>query len=449
MTSFQFPTDFIQRVTADPFLGSELLDALNESAPISVRYNPMKSKPSLPVSGEVTWCSDAVYLKERPVYTLDPLFHAGCYYPQEAGSMVIDSVLQQLDLPNDPLVLDLCGAPGGKSTLLLSFLRNQGLLVANEVIQNRSRILKENCSKWGYSNIVVTNNDPSDFKRLPSFFDLALVDAPCSGEGMFRKDPDARKEWSADNVRLCASRQRRILGDVWNSIKPGGIVLYSTCTFNAAENEENVKWVQDELGARLITVELPIEFKEGRNGVGSYAMPGKLDAEGFYIAVLQKTEGVMSSQNKRKDKKNKSNELSQEKDMSVFQEKVRLEGMKFWRWRDLILSMPENVEKEMLQVYNALRIVKLGTEIGTMARKGFVPSHDLSMNVALRRVEDCIVLNKEQALMYLKGETFDIQGNRGMQMVSFAEEPLGWIKHLGNRFNNAYPKEWRIKMKLK
>ena len=459
MQTPDFHPDFKKRIENDLFPGVSLLEALNDEVPVSIRRNPLKVASELPIESEIHWCKNAFYLKERPVFTLDPLFHAGSYYPQEAGSMVIDSVLRQLELPNDPIILDLCGAPGGKSTLVLSFLNESGLLVSNEVIQSRSRILKENCVKWGFSNSIVTNNDPSDFQRLPNFFDAILVDAPCSGEGMFRKDPASRSEWSEDNVSLCSARQKRILGNIWSSLKPGGFIIYSTCTFNADENEENVAWLQSEFAAEVQTVIMPESFVSGRNDVGDYAIPGKTKAEGFFIAVLRKPEDISFSVSKKtkhgakgkaKGKsKAKNDGLSQEKDLSPIQDFVKLDGTVVWRWKEYLLGMPENVADCAMAVYDSMRIVKLGTEIGTLARKGFVPSHDLSMIASLRKVTNSIELAREEALKYLRGETFALSGKRGVQMVSFQNEPLGWIKHLGNRFNNGYPKEWRIKMKLK
>lgn len=286
--SHPFPEAFKQRVENDPFLGTPLLEALNQTAPVSVRLHPLKQKAALTFSEKIAWCEHAFYLKERPSFTLDPLFHAGCYYPQEAGSMVLDTVLKQLDLPSEPSILDLCAAPGGKSTLIASFLNNNGLLVSNEVIQARARILTENTTKWGYTNTVVTNNDPKDFERLNEFFDVIVVDAPCSGEGMFRKDLKARDEWSEENVQICSSRQKRIVMDVWDSLKPGGFLIYSTCTFNSAENEDTISWYLNELAATSVKLEMPEELVAGRNDIGHYCLPGKTVSEGFYIAVLQK-----------------------------------------------------------------------------------------------------------------------------------------------------------------
>lgn len=233
MKKVELPKAFVERVSQDPFLGNSLLQALDTEQPIAIRINSSKGNCATAEAfgdmrsvfedlEEIPWSKNGFYLKERPIFTLDPHFHGGRYYPQEAGSQFIDSILRQLDLPEEPIVLDLCAAPGGKSTLIADFLQGKGLLLANEVIQNRSKILKENLTKWGAKNSLVSNNDPQDFEGLKSIFDCILIDAPCSGEGMFRKDPDARNEWSTEAVNLCAGRQKRIVMDVWDSLKPNG-----------------------------------------------------------------------------------------------------------------------------------------------------------------------------------------------------------------------------------
>jgi len=219
----------------------QFLTSLENSPVISVRKNPKKITDLWIDNEKVPWCNEGYYLSQKPIFTLDPLFHAGCYYPQEASSMVVDWILRQIiSIPDNPIVLDLCAAPGGKSTLLASWMDGKGLLVANEIIRNRSLILLENMVKWGYPNCVVTQNSPSDFSPLRHFFDIILVDAPCSGEGMFRKEKKAAEEWSESNAAMCAVRQRKILDEIWGSLKPGGILIYSTCTFNPSKNEENI-----------------------------------------------------------------------------------------------------------------------------------------------------------------------------------------------------------------
>jgi 16S rRNA C967 or C1407 C5-methylase (RsmB/RsmF family)/NOL1/NOP2/fmu family ribosome biogenesis protein len=437
-----FPKDFIDRVSADGYLGAELLTALNTEPPVSIRLNPHKTKPTLEFSDPIQWCLNAWYLEARPQFTLDPLFHAGCYYPQEAGSMVLDSVLRQLGLIDAPKILDLCAAPGGKSTLIASFLGNKGLLVSNEVIQSRARILKENLTKWGYSNTVVSNNDPRDFERLPHFFDVIVADAPCSGEGMFRKDLASRNEWSTDNVQICAARQKRIVSDVWEALRPGGFFIYSTCTFNEQENELNVLFMKEELGAEIVDIDLPSPIQPGRNDIGNYCIPGKTESEGFYIAVLKKADG--------KEKNSKWTTKEDVRPMKSNEEIERFsksEGIDFYQWNEKILALPQIEATAMMHVLSQLRIVKFGTLIGEMQRKGIQPHEELALNPFLLNYDQTIELDKEAALNFLRGDTFTLPGEIGYTIIAHQGQALGWIKHLGNRFNNLYPKDWRIRMR--
>jgi NOL1/NOP2/sun family putative RNA methylase len=438
------PEDFKKRVENDAFLGTELLTALETDSPVSIRRNPLKTEAELPILKEIPWCKDAFYLTERPFFTKDPLFHAGTYYPQEAGSMFLETVLNQLALPENPFVLDLCAAPGGKSTLIASFLNNEGLLISNEVIQARSKILKENMTKWGVTNSIVTNNDPADFQRIPDFFDLIVVDAPCSGEGMFRKDHASRNEWSQSNVDLCAARQKRIVMDVWESLQPGGFLVYSTCTFNTQENEENIAWLLNELQAEIVPIETT-HFKKGRNDVGNYALPSLVDTEGFFICVLQK----QGTRNQLKLKLNKKAEVTAIKDISPLTEFADLNEMKAIQWTNYSFAVSAKFTEEIIYLQNQMRVIKMGTELGEIAKKGLIPHEALVLNPKLLRNDlPKIELDLAQALSYLHGDTFSIEGKHGFNVMQFQNEPLGWIKHIGNRFNNLYPKEWRIRMKI-
>ncbi|MES2799080.1 MAG: rRNA cytosine-C5-methyltransferase [Bacteroidota bacterium] len=444
-----FPTAFENRVKNDSFLGNDLLTALNENPPVSLRLNSLKQIDQKQLSDlqfdkQIAWCENAFYLKERPIFTLDPLFHAGCYYPQEAGSMVLDKILRSLTLPDQPIVLDLCAAPGGKSTLISSFLNEKGLLVSNEVIRNRAQILKENLTKWGATNVVVTNNDPKDFERLPHFFDVVVCDAPCSGEGMFRKDFNSRNEWSESNVELCAGRQKRIVSDVWESLKPNGFFIYSTCTFNEQENEKNVQFICEQLGADLIKIELQPTLKKGRNEYGNYCLPNLVNTEGFFIAVLQKYD---DSKAKTKFENKKEFKQVEAKTMGI-SDFTKEQNIQFFQWNDLILAFPQSSSQEILHLIAKLHIVKAGTTIGDLTRKGVNPHHELALNQHLCHYTQRLELTREQALGYLHGDTFSLDGTHGFQLITFKQQPLGWIKHLGNRFNNLYPKEWRIRMKI-
>ncbi len=252
-----FPSAF--KTQMQSLLGEEYPSfekAYETKAPVSIRVNARKYPKALSLS-KVAWASQGYYLEERPVFTLDPVFHGGAYYVQEASSMFLEQAFKQHVDPEAALnVLDLCAAPGGKSTHILSLINDQSLLVANEVIKSRAYILKENLQKWGNSNVVITHSDPERFSAMKGFFDVMVVDAPCSGEGLFRRDEEAMKEWSPENVQLCVSRQQRILEAVWGCLKPGGILVYSTCTFNTKEDEENLDWLRKEYESESLPLKL-------------------------------------------------------------------------------------------------------------------------------------------------------------------------------------------------
>ena len=284
-----FPAEFINNLHASigPQRAGRVLEALAAAPEVSVRVNPFKSSLAAlrehfgSLAGEpVPWApQEGFYLQERPSFTLDPWFHAGAYYVQEASSMYVgvlfEHALDALGRRTGLRILDLCAAPGGKTTQLLSHLDASSLLVANEVVPARATVLAENVARWGCSNVAVTQSDPSAFSSMNGFFDGGVVDAPCSGEGMFRKDERAVSEWSPDHVRLCAARQRRIVGDVWPSLVPDGFLIYSTCTFNRYENEDNVDWICTELGGSCL---------EKR-----HFYPGEDRGEGFFAALIRKS----------------------------------------------------------------------------------------------------------------------------------------------------------------
>jgi 16S rRNA C967 or C1407 C5-methylase (RsmB/RsmF family)/NOL1/NOP2/fmu family ribosome biogenesis protein len=443
MTKIALPKDFVSRVQNDAFLGQDLLDALETEQPIAIRFNSSKNKQLFTDTTTIPWSKNGVYLTERPSFTLDPLFHAGCYYPQEAGSQFLDAILRQIELPLHPIVLDLCAAPGGKSTLIADYLNGRGLLVANEVIQNRSKILKENLVKWGATNTLVSNNDPAQFGGLTSVFDCIVVDAPCSGEGMFRKDHQARNEWSENNVDLCVGRQRRIVMDVWDSLKEDGFLIYSTCTFNRQENEDNVQWLLTETGGEIVPLTIN-HAKSDREKLGYYCLPHLIDTEGFYFAVIQKKNGK-----KPKKMKPAKSLVTPLKDNSFLTPFVTSQQVSFVQWSDFAFAIPSGFI-ELIQLFHSeLRLIKMGTECGEISRKGLIPNESLALNAEiLNQTIPVHELTKHDALRYLHGDTFPLNGPVGFGIVSYEGIPLGWIKNLGNRFNNLYPKEWRIRMRI-
>jgi 16S rRNA C967 or C1407 C5-methylase (RsmB/RsmF family)/NOL1/NOP2/fmu family ribosome biogenesis protein len=442
-----FPEKFKSYVLNDSFLEGEiLLEALNTISPVAIRFNPFKKEPVFQEKKNVLWCESAFYLNERPVYTLDPLFHAGCYYPQETGSMFLDYVLKNIDLPENPIVLDLCAAPGGKSTLIASFLKNKGLLVSNEVIQSRAQILKENIIKWGTYNNIVTNNDPKEFGKLEGIFDVLVIDAPCSGEGMFRKDPKSRNEWSEENVELCAGRQKRIVADCWDSLKNGGYLIYSTCTFNHHENEENIQWIMNEFDGELIDLKTDL-LPKGRNNIGNYGLPSKVQTEGFFIAVIQK-KGEQNEQISKKTKINQDKNISKFKESNALRAYINIDNLEIFQFKEHLFGVKKEFTELFFYFKQNLKIIHFGTEIGEISRKGIIPHEYLPFSTLICNELPKIELTKEQALQYLKGETFQIPGTHGYNLMTYQNQILGFIKHLGNRFNNLYPKEWRIRMKI-
>lgn len=290
-------------------LGSQFpsfLASLQDPPPVSIRVNPFKNNHNN-IFSPVPWSQYGIYLPSRPAFTLDTHFHAGSYYVQEASSMFLEQALKQSVNLNTPLnVLDLCAAPGGKSTHLLSLLNRQSLLVSNETIRSRATILSENIQKWGYPNAIVTNNDPRDFQQLKGFFDVIVVDAPCSGEGLFRKDPEAMNEWSADHVQLCSNRQKRIVADVWDALRENGVLIYCTCTYNENENEKNLKWLQENYQVEFLKLTTDTSWgieEVSENKIFAYRFfPHQAKGEGFFISVMRKTEPAFVTTLKSKKK---------------------------------------------------------------------------------------------------------------------------------------------------
>lgn len=472
-------TDYTRNLLGDEDY-MRLTAALESEQPVSIRLNPLKPFAFQLGEDEVPWCASGFYLKERLTFTFDPLFHAGCYYVQEASSMFVEQVLRQHWGEEPAVMLDLCAAPGGKSTHVRSILPENSLLIANEVIRNRSQILSENLAKWGHTGVVVTNNDPSDFTPLKDLFDIILTDVPCSGEGMFRKDPVAVSEWSLENVEVCWRRQRRIISDIWPCLKPGGILIYSTCTYNTKENEENIRWIRDEFGAEV----LPLDVAEDWNITGNLLpgehfpvyrfLPYKTKGEGFFLAVLRKpgmssrkawderlsvrgkvsvTPGVRGGNAKGKGRKPqgkgmKTPGLSKEQ-LSVFRNWIPAsDEYEFIQSDGSVSAFPKCYLPELSALQSALRIVQAGVGIAEQKGKDWIPNHALAMSRilgpdAFPREE----ISYGQAIAYLRKEavTLSDAAPRGVVLLTYKDIPLGFVKNIGNRANNLYPQEWRIR----
>ena len=392
----QLPADFVaetRRIMGDERY-NRFVGAFDEEAPTSIRVNP--SKVSLANGERVPWCSEGYYLADRPQFTFDPLLHAGCYYVQEASSMFVTHVLRncQLSIVNYQLALDMCAAPGGKSTALRSVLLPDCVLISNEPMGNRAQILLENVTKWGAPNHIVTNNYPRDFRKAKLKFDFILCDVPCSGEGMFRKDPNSISEWSAQNVEKCWQLQREIVADAWECLNPGGLLIYSTCTYNTKENEENIRWILDTYDAQVLDIPVDPSWNitgsllQGFNEPVYRFIPGITRGEGLFVCALRKQGDSGSTKNCK---------------LSIIRSSsAGLQG-----------------KNSQLKVLSA----------------------------EFEKSDVCVDVDFATALKYLRGEALVLPSDtpRGIVTVTYQGQPLGPAKNIGNRANNLYPKPWRIK----
>ena len=397
-------------------LAARVKDALGQDAPTSVRLNPFKKSEllNLPVLRDVAWSPQGKILSSRPCFTLDPLMHAGAYYVQDSSAMIVGHVLRQMAgkfAGKDGIcVLDLCAAPGGKTTDAAASLRgmfgDSFRLLANEVIRQRAGALADNASTWGDPAVSVCSSDAAVIgKALEGRFDIIIADVPCSGEGMFRKDEEAVRQWSPDNVELCAARQKRIISDVWPALKEGGILIYSTCTFNRRENDDNALWIAQNLGAQIIP---PKEFNapkmdgyDGplRTGAGLLMLPPLVPGEGQWVCAMTKEGG------KR--------------------------GKDAGSWSGVNVIWDSS--RKYLQKGRD-RIPTADLVLDFTAQRGIFPEVELSRQEALR------FLHKDS--LYLP------DAPRGFLTLTYGSLPLGLVKNLGTRANNLHPSSRRILMDI-
>ena len=435
-----------------PDEGAALCRALDGPSCVSLRLNPGKPGTGFAAERAVPWCAEGRYLPGRPAFTFDPLLHAGCYYVQEASSMFIEQACRRMDTPPRRL-LDLCAAPGGKSTLWRSLMPAGTLLVANEPVRTRAQVLAENLAKWGQPDVVVTQALPERFAALPGFFDVVAADVPCSGEGMFRKDPAARDEWSASAPARCAERQFGIVRDAWPALCEGGYLVYSTCTFNRLEDEDNVVRICEELGAE--PVEVPLDPAWGivgdatGRGLPVYRfLPHRAKGEGFFLALLRKTAACPGTGSGRRTRRTRSGG-------------VRTELRAAARWLHdsgefrLVQSAPERVAAvrasladDVARVTEAAGALSAGLPLAELRGRKAAPAHELALSPLLAadafpRVE----LDRPAALAYLRREAVTLPPDvpRGYVVATFGGHALGFLNQLGPRANNLYPAEWRIR----
>ena len=394
----------------------------------------------------VPWCKHGYYLAERPSFTLDPIFHGGAYYVQDASSMFLWQVLlQTINNTNNKKVLDVCAAPGGKSTLLANYFID-GLIVSNEVIKSRVPVLVENITKWGAANVVVTNNDPSHFKSVENYFDLVVVDAPCSGSGLFRKNKDAIQEWSENNVNLCSQRQQRIVADILPCLKEDGIIIYSTCSYSKEENENTIDWLMDEFDMVSIAIKIDetwgiTETETDKNKASCYRFyPDKVKGEGFFIAVLAKKGNAT-------DKKLKEQIVQSptQNDLAVLNNFIQLsEEWTLFKHGAELKIINQQLLSDVKILANYLYIKKAGVCLGELKGKDIVPNHELALSTMPLANIATLELSKEDALQYLRRKEIKIDAAVGWALITHKNIRLGWVKVLPNRINNYYPQEWRI-----
>jgi len=441
-------SDRLKTILGDTY--GEFEKALQTESPVSIRLNPAKPfKPAFALNDPVPWSSRGYYLETRPVFTLDPAFHAGAYYVQEASSMIIEHIIKNHAPAGRPLkVLDLCAAPGGKTTLLASLLSENDLLVANEVIKGRVSILKENLLKWGFPNVITVNQDPETFADLEGFFDIVLVDAPCSGEGMFRKTPDAVNEWSEENVLICSARQKRILSAAAMLVAPDGLLVYSTCTYNAPENQENAHWLTRTLDFEPVEIEVPEAWGIVKGNPGLQFFPHRVKGEGFYVAAFRN-----KSRDERYVKGKPNIPRLPRRQAELLARWIRPEAYGsfeyFLKNDGVIIAIKQSLLNETGSVLRALQKRSSGLELGHFKGNDFIPSHALALSGLVSEEVQRIDLPERDALLYLKKEAFELPEHRnGWALATYENLALGWVKIIGERTNNYLPTEWRIRMKL-
>ena len=461
-----YPAAWLEQM--QEILGPEypaFLEALQDAPKVSLRYNPAKPGAKFPDAVPVPWCPEGVYLPERPRFVRDPLLHAGAYYVQEASSILIGAAGHFFP---GMKVLDLCAAPGGKSTLLSTRVGEEGLVVANEIVGNRARVLEENATRWGATNMVITNNRSESFSSLTHFFDLILVDAPCSGEGMFRKDPDVISHWSPRIVSSCAERQREILENIWPALKPGGQLIYSTCTYNRQENEDIVQWMLDQYpgDVKIEALNFPEEWGLTPGDTQGYD-PGmihtyhaylhKVKGEGFFLASLKKSESAsndaLSRKKSKKSRKGRPQETRKRQELSPKALKTAKTfladsfDVELQVDQDEIEAWPMNFASDIGLLKSKLNVFKAGTQVGKGNRDQFIPHHDLAMSPLLADSLPAVELDYENALQYLKRGTVQPPETslKGWAIARFQGVNLGWMKVLPNRVNIHLPKHWKIR----
>lgn len=414
---------------------------MSETPGVAIRLNPFKGL-SGPEGEPVPWSPYGRILSSRPTFTLDPLFHAGCYYVQDSSAMYVGHIFRKAlsHMPKRRLrVLDLCAAPGGKTTDLAASLRmhcgGDFLLVSNEVMRDRSRILKDNVALWGDPCVMVTSVDPGAFAQFEGFFDIIVADVPCSGEGMFRKDPKAREQFSERTVELCAARQKRILSDVWPALRSGGVLVYSTCTYQEAENDDNLLWAAENLGGSIITPDN--EFAS--HGVkltsfGNLLVAGEVPGEGQWVGAMIKDEAGAGQATVALPEQAAGQATCQQPEPLASQS------------TETDCSF---IEDPLAGSLSRLHPLSYGIIKGETKGKDFIPDPDYALSISYQGEYPVIELALKEALAYLHHDALSFpEAALGFNLVAYDGHPLGFVKNLGRRCNSLHPKSRRILMNI-
>ena len=420
-----------------------LAKAITSSEPsVAVRVNEARGVSVPECTERVPWCEQGFYLSDRPAFTFDTDWHAGRYYVQDASSMFITHVIRSF-IHEPVCYLDLCAAPGGKTTAAIQALPQGSMTVANEIVSPRARVLADNIIRWGDPRCVVTSNAPAQVGKLTRFFDVIAADVPCSGEGMMRKDDEAVSQWSPGLVEQCAQRQREILAGVWPALRPGGLLIYSTCTYNRQENEDIAEFIVHELGAT--SLEVPVEDCWNIHpAIGSDChcyrfMPHRVNGEGLFMAVFRKNGDMPRELPRIKDKTSKKADETG-KDWLACPDEYAIEQQ-----GDLSIAVPLDIRREIVTLRTSLNVLHAGIELATVMGRKVMPHHALAMSTA--RAEGAFPVcevDYPTALRYLRGESIIVDGPRGHVLIAHEGAVLGFANNLGNRANNLYPKPQRI-----
>ena len=445
------PEEFVRSMRRQ--LGDDaerLFAALDTEPATSIRLNP--AKPATTFDGErVGWCEWGRYLDVRPQFTLDPLLHGGAYYVQEASSQFVAHLLGGDNL-RGARVLDMCAAPGGKTTIYSTLVGREGLVVANDINRSRTLALADNVQRWGMGNVVVTCNEPSHIGAFEEWFDVVAVDAPCSGEGMFRKMEEARTEWSPASVEQCVERQREILAEAWRALRPGGKLIYSTCTFNDSEDEGIVEWLAEEYGEEIVAADM-VATDESWNIVRSeigavqcfHFYPHRARGEGFFAAVMCKREETI----RRSTPKSRRKVFAavDKRDMAELMRWVD-DGSKmaFRLVGDMVYGYDGSVVEDVTRLSESLSVVYSGVAMGQLFKGRLKPEHALALYVGRSGdVVPAVELSENDAVNYLrKQDIASAQFAEGINVVTYKGVAIGFIKRIGARCNNMYPKDLRI-----